>query len=72
MSKYDIENISAIIGGEGDWFTAHLIRLIIKADMSNRRKLFMGFPEEVHAVNIYNFGQEKAEEYTAAWLKAGN
>lgn len=72
MSNYDKQNIGNIICGEGDWFTAKLIRVIRDADFSNRRLLFRGFPEEVHAVNIYQFGVEKAEEYSAAWLKAGN
>jgi hypothetical protein len=66
MSEHDKQNLTAIINGEGDWFTARLIRVIIHADMSNRRRLALGFPDEVHAVNVYNFGQEKADEFKAS------
>ncbi len=62
MSEYDKKNINAIISGEGDWFTARLIRLIVHADMSNRRKLASVYPEEVYAVNVFNYGEEKANE----------
>lgn len=47
MSQFDIDNVDAIIGGHGDWFSAKLIRLIAKADLGNRERLRMGFPEEV-------------------------
>lgn len=60
MSNYDKQNIGAIISGEGDWFGAFLIRLIAKADGSNRRKLAREFPEEVHAVNCFQYGKEAA------------
>lgn len=49
LSDYDRENIGAIIAGHGDWFTAHLLRLIAKADMHNRERLRWGFPEVVDA-----------------------
>ena len=62
MSNHDKQNIGAIINGDGGWFTACLIRLIIKADMDNRRKLFSIYPDEVHAVNVFNYGEEKANE----------
>jgi hypothetical protein len=49
MTEYDKQNIDKILQGEGSWFTAHLLRLIAKADRQNRDKLRMGFPEEVAA-----------------------
>ena len=39
--------------GDGDWFTAQLLRLIAKSDSTNRWKLARGFPVEVEAVEIY-------------------
>lgn len=50
LSDYDRENIGNIIAGEGDWFTAQLIRLVVKADPLNRLFLALGFPEVVGAV----------------------
>jgi hypothetical protein len=35
--------------GKGTNFTAQLLRLIAKADLSNREKLRLGFPEVVEA-----------------------
>ena len=67
MSEYDKQNIGLIIGGHGDWFTAKLIRLIRDADLSNRRKLFSVFPAEVHAVNVFHFGKEAADQYEKTW-----
>lgn len=49
LSKYDRKNFEAILFGEGDWFTAQLIRLVAKADLSNRDLLRKGFPAEVSA-----------------------
>jgi hypothetical protein len=49
MSPYDRSHIGTIVGGEGTWFTAHLLRLIAKADDSNRARLRLSFPEEVAA-----------------------
>lgn len=73
MSNYDKQNIGQIINGHGDWFTACLIRLIAKADMSNRRKLFREFPEEVHAVNCFNYGEEQANVIRVNWwIMEGN
>lgn len=51
LSDYDRDNIGQIVGGHGDWFTAHLIRLIAKADLSNRALIAKGFPEVVDAFN---------------------
>ena len=57
MSEYDKKNIKGILFyGEGDYFTARLLRLINKADSSNREKLRLGFPEEVEAYESYMRG----------------
>lgn len=50
---YDKDNLDRLLAGEGDWFTAQLVRLIAKADTLNRGKLRKGFPEEVEAVEQY-------------------
>lgn len=50
ISDYDKENIGEIAGGKGEWFGAHLIRLVIKADTTNRERLRAGFPSVVEAV----------------------
>ena len=47
MSDYDKANIAEILAGLGDWYAAHLIRLIAKADGNNLRKLARVYPDEV-------------------------
>lgn len=47
LSQFDCENVVPILRGHGDWFTAQLMRLVVKADSTNRDRLAMGFPEEV-------------------------
>lgn len=49
ISDYDRANFTEIIGGHGDWFTAHLLRLIAKSDREHRARLRLGFPDEVAA-----------------------
>ena len=49
-SDYDKANIAGILAGDGDWYAAHLIRLITKADGANLRKLARVYPDEVRAV----------------------
>jgi len=46
-------DLKAAFSGDGDWFTAQLLRLIAKADGENCDKLARGFPREVEAVRIY-------------------
>lgn len=46
-------DLKAAFRGDGDWFTAMLLRLIAKADGDNREKLARGFPVEVEAVRVY-------------------
>lgn len=49
ISDFDREHIGDIVAGNGDWFTAELLRLIAKADNNNRELLRKAFPEEVAA-----------------------
>jgi hypothetical protein len=48
--------------GEGDWFTAQLLRLISKADRQSRESLRKGFPEEVEAYEKW-FYKDSYETY---------
>ncbi|HEY1234768.1 MAG TPA: hypothetical protein VGH22_15425 [Candidatus Binatia bacterium] len=50
FSQFDRQNITEILRGHGNWFTAQLLRLIRKADPECRDRLALGFPEEVLAV----------------------
>lgn len=47
LSRHDIDHIQEILHGHGDWFSAHLVRLIAKADPLNRERLRVAFPAEV-------------------------
>ena len=44
-----VMEIEAAMGGYGDWFTSHLLRLIMKADPQNRELIRLGFPDHVAA-----------------------
>ena len=52
-SDYDKEHVGDILRGEGDWFGAHLFRLIAKADRANYAILKRAYPEHVAAVEAY-------------------
>lgn len=56
ISEYDKAHIEDILAGEGDWFTAHLLRLIAKADAQNRERIREGFPKEVEAYERWASG----------------
>ena len=43
-STHDVEHIDAIMGGQGDWFSARLLRLFGKADSQNRLLLAVIYP----------------------------
>jgi hypothetical protein len=45
ISQWDKDHFGDIIAGQGDWFTAHLIRLFHKADRTNFAKLLEAYPE---------------------------
>ena len=57
-SPYDQARIGEIVAGEGDWFSAHLIRLIAKADRENRARLRKVFPEYVEAYESWHRGED--------------
>jgi len=57
LTDYDNDNIGPIIQGQGDWFTARLLRLIARADTSNKEKLAQVFPKEVAAVQTFQTGK---------------
>ena len=49
VSAHDREKMDEIMTGYGDWFSARLLRLIAKADLENRARLRLAFPEHVQA-----------------------
>lgn len=61
ISEYDKAHIPQILKGEGDWFTAHLLRLIAKADLENRARLHRAFPDVVDAYLAF-YNERKNDE----------
>lgn len=59
LSDFDREHVDLILDGQGDWFTAQLLRLIMKADRTNREKLRVSFPEEVELIDRYQNGPKE-------------
>lgn len=57
MNDYDRKHLGEILAGQGDWFNAHLLRLIAKADQQNRARLRLAFPEEVKAWEDWMLGR---------------
>jgi hypothetical protein len=54
VSEWDKENLDKIIrDGHGDWFSAHLLRLMAKSDMQNRALLGSVYPEHLAALERY-------------------
>ena len=53
LSDFDKQNLDRILGGYGDWFSAKLMRLIMKADKENRERLRLAFPDHVEAYEEY-------------------
>ena len=53
IKKAEKELYYAIINPKADWFSARLIHLIMKADLQNKAKLWLGFPEFVEVVEKY-------------------
>lgn len=47
LTEFDIENVERLLMGDGDWFTARLMRLIAHADMENKERIRLGYPKEV-------------------------
>ena len=62
ITDHEKNNIDEIIRGEGDWFNAHLIRLIAKADAKNRKKLYWAFPSVVEYVHKHLTGTNLENE----------
>ncbi len=56
ISDYDAAHLGDLIAGEGDWFTAKLLRLCAKADPRNLERLRKGFPEVVEAYELWKSG----------------
>lgn len=42
--------------GDGDWFTCHLFRLMLKADEINLSKLAQVYPEHAEVVRAFRRG----------------
>lgn len=49
ISEYDRVHVEDILYGDGDWFTAQLLRLCAKADSQNLEKIRTAFPDVVAA-----------------------
>jgi len=64
MSDYDKANIREILAGDGDWYAAHLIRLIAKADRNNLGLLASVYPKEVRAVLEF-LGDRRGEVFAS-------
>jgi len=45
------------LSGDGDWFTARLFRLMLKADISNMAKLASVYPDEAQIVADFKAGK---------------
>jgi hypothetical protein len=45
VSEYDRAHMGEIMMGEGDWFSAHLFRLMHRCDPTNFAKLQQVYPE---------------------------
>ena len=56
ISDYDRDSMAAILAGQGDWFSAHLLRLISRADAYNLAKLRLIFPDHVAAYESWHKG----------------
>lgn len=62
LSRYDVKVFGQIVGDrEGTWFTAHLIRLIARADQHNRATLQAVFPLEVAAYEAWHEGDGRTD-----------
>ena len=53
LTQYETTHLDEILGGVGGWYTACLLRLIVKADKHDRALLAEVYPEEVALVNEY-------------------
>lgn len=79
LSEFDRDNIDEIVGGYGDWFTAHVIRFVAgvyhKADADNKAILWDAYPEIIKAILASRDWKPEAiakEEQNYGWLKYGS
>lgn len=56
LSEYDRKHMADILAGQGDWFSAQLLRLIAKADHENLKRLRQVYPEHVEAYEAWHSG----------------
>lgn len=61
ISPYDQNNIEKILYGNQDWFGAHLLRLIARADPFTREQFRKGFPDYVEAFEKWERGDNQRE-----------
>jgi hypothetical protein len=68
FTMYDIKNADSIIDGEGDWFSAHLMRFLYtvlsKADQENFIKLYQAYSSECRTICISKYGWTQDEIYS--------
>ena len=60
LSEFDRIHVLYVMR-EGDWFSAHLLRLINKADHANREKIREIYPEHVAAWEAWRDGEDQEE-----------
>ena len=60
-SEFDRDHVEQILGGHGDWFSAHLLRLYAKADDGNRSRLRDAFPYHAAAYDDWFTGRRPSE-----------
>jgi hypothetical protein len=58
VTDFDRDNIRSIMADRPgfDWFTANLLRLLLKADSENREKIRTVFPDVVELFEQYKNG----------------
>lgn len=64
ITPHDISNIDSILNGEGDWFTANLLRLMGQADSVNIRRLAMVYPMEFIHFCKYKYNGAVPREFS--------
>jgi hypothetical protein len=53
LSQHDLQDLGQLIAGDATHFSAHLVRLIKRADSENRQLLARVFPIHVQAVDLW-------------------
>jgi len=63
IDAYTYTNLDSILNGEGDWFSAKLLRflndVLPHADRENLLHLMVAFPEEVELLTLEYYGWTK-------------